>query len=149
MNTISKQDIQAMKQASRVGFYHSEGASYIRCIRGIKEGPFETEAEYRIACSDGYGYPSCYSTSGEGYTAYHFESSLSYKETWQTIISLLREGMSIRLIWGENGNGYYQQSGLYLDQLHIELSKPDGKTLTFLFAVSICPNNTARMIKPA
>jgi hypothetical protein len=74
---------------------------------------------------------------------YRHEGSNSPLTTW---IDFLRVGDVVSLNFAANTNGYGRNAGLYMDQLtaHVKRGK---KTYAFLLEVSVCPNNTARMIQ--
>ncbi len=74
-----------------------------------------------------------------------------HDEVWQTFLSLLRPSDRVSLYWkASNSNGYTKDAGLYRDELYIIVDRhrgAKGVTLRFFLSVSICPDNTARMIR--
>lgn len=90
-----------------------------------------------------------------------------HSEEWQTIVSLLRAGDEVELRWvGSDNNDYLTRSTvterekdsshpshslgerLYHDKLYLKVHRNGKVKYSFYLTDSICPDNTARMIKP-
>jgi hypothetical protein len=84
---------------------------------------------------------------------------------WKTISSLLRSSDELRLRWvGADNNGYLRRATvteregdgyqpglgekLYHDRLHLEVWRNGKQKYAFYVTDSVCPDNTARMIRP-
>jgi len=154
LGTLTKTDVAALKQADHVCFDRERnGDSGLRCIKELKKaGPYEDrERTYEIACTSVL-------RGGEG-TVSQAAQCFELEYVWRSgesvigsIISLLRVGDVIQLEWlADNSNGYLREAltngrKLYRDELYLRI-KRNGKYLRFHVATSICPDNTARMIR--
>lgn len=177
---ISKDHLKALRRADRICFDHASDVSrtgtgtqgQIRCIKHVKNDPFETERTvYVPAISTFTGI--AYGTEARArLTCFEMLFSAAYDEVWQTIVGLLREGDEIELLWraGE-GNNYlaravvtekakdangveesYQPGlgeKLYHDRLMLKVRRGPHGEVKYAFNIddSVCPNNTARMIR--
>lgn len=166
---LSKNDIKALKQADRVALFHlrttdfRKGEGLVRCIKDISNpgpfGPREKEHEVPVV--------SFISSVAEPATVKAFEliHVSQYNQEWQTIVGLLRAGDEIELHWSADNfaNGYVEAADvvrdcgagghvgkqLHADALHLKVCRNGKQKYSFLLEVSICPNNTARMIQGA
>lgn len=165
---ITKVDLKALRTCDSVCFDHSPVGTH--GIRAIKRGPapwyIDTTCTVRVKSSvfihgDGLDYDYKH-----GKTARCFESfsSQKYNEEWQTVLGLLKEGDEIELRWvGADNNGYVGRSTitetnehgspglgmkLHCDRLYLYVWRGGKRKYSFYLCDSICPNNTARMIRP-
>jgi hypothetical protein len=148
---LTKNDIEALKQASVITFHQYQGRSYVRCVKKIRDKVFgESEQEYEIDCEGALGYAEYWASGNQGFYAYYYEGCAKQDSALQTIISLLRPDYSLRLIWNADGwrNQYAEEADLHVDALILQVCKPDGKFYCFNVGFSVCPMNSARMIKP-
>lgn len=153
---LTKLDIQALKQASRVAFHLSKGQS---SIVGIKEvanpGPYdERDRRHEILCKTEMrdyrhgAYGNGERTPLESYSCFELVHGGQYDECWRTVVDSLRVGDELKLQWvADGGNQYTKEVGLHLDMLRLMARRANGKWLAWLIDVSICPNNSARMIR--
>lgn len=151
MCKLTKQDILALKQATAIIFQHREGKSYIRCVKKVTDPVYtgDQTLERRIECDAARGNPDYWTTSTlSEFTASCYEGYVQDQRLFQTVISLLRPDMELRLIWSQsNNNQYVNDAGLHADELYLQAIKPNGDALTFLVSYSVCKDNSARMIK--
>jgi hypothetical protein len=165
IGTISKIDIQAMKLADTVSFHRVNGKNTIVATKRVpKPKAFEdTERRHEIEVD---GHVDHFRGDGEYALPYDtiehihkFAScfdmihSSQYSDEWQTIVSILRPGDVISLVWqGADNNGYLnnaQGQRLYPDKLYLKVKRDGKRDMSFYLTDSICPNNTARMIRPS
>lgn len=162
VNGLTALDIKALRTADRVSFHHLHGdphGSIVATKRVNNAGPFEDrERDHRMTC--------CVTFSGrfedsrvDRHNCDCFAMVYAYSEVWQTIAAFLRTGDEILLEWYADGqcNGYCEkaivQDGpgagmrLHADVLYLKVMRK-GKRYSFYLDASICPNNTARMIRP-
>lgn len=169
---LSKDHLRAFRMADTICFDHCpEGKEQDRIpsgIRAIKKGkaPFYQEATVQAPAKSSV-YLKSDSTVGETYQDGK-KASCGYvilcsndNDQWQTICKLLRPGNEIELRWIADGhaNQYVRQASvvdpgngsvqLHADALWLYIRKNETREYSFLLHVSVCPNNSARMIRPA
>ena len=163
--TLSAIDLKALRQADSICFDHGAESG----IRAIKRGkaPFRQDITYTIRCrssvrihDDSLDYGQ---RNGDGAQCFAMIHSAQYDEQWRTIVDLLHVGDTLTLAWvGGDNNGYVTRSRvtekesdgyspglgekLYHDKLFL-IAMRGKRKLSFYVADSICPNNTARMIR--
>lgn len=154
---LTKTDLQAFKQADRVAFHWRDGQGSIVCAKRVKNaGPWnDQESRHTISVSDTmfFGCPH-----GKPNSCFALEHN-ACGETFQTIAGFLREGDELVLLWFADGerNDYLRRSRcdqspnnsgmeLHADSLTLRIKRKD-KRYAFRIAVSICPDNSARMIR--
>jgi len=151
---IDKADIAALRKAHDVVFSHSNGESRIRGIlsrHGVDGG-----VQVTIACGThftDYAKERTFLTQLPVFTAFEMIGAVQYSESWQTIVRLLRVGDKLTLHWRRDS---WRTSNLDAADLHgddlqliVDRSKNARVTARMVFNVrtSICPDNTARMIR--
>lgn len=150
VKTLDKSDLRALKEADKLHFSHREGQSGITCIRTIKDKVWgEYEQEYFIWCDASLGSPDFQRTAnGKPFRANHLEMFVKSTRSILSIISLVREGMTLRLIWDNNGkeSTLTREKELRVDSIYIQMCKPNGDSLTLLVDTHISFDNSARMI---
>ena len=152
MTTLTKIDVAAMKKADRIVFRHVRGESQIEAIKEADErNPFEQNRI--VACGAkfvDYSDRKVFGPALDTFTAFEMKMHPSYDEEWRTIVSLLREGDELTLVWTRDA---YKCQNLDAAQLHGDslslLIKRGEKTMRFTLEWSVCPDNTARMIRSA
>lgn len=172
LGTISANDVKALRTADTVSFHHYQDGGEIRASKWNRSrGPFDDcEKKYSIAVLSSFA--GKFTTTaddddetGERVTAdnsacFAMEHCASYSEEWQTVAHFLRAGDVLTLHWCADGiaNGYFKgatvrQSAevgagmlLYADTLRLKVKRGE-KRFSFFLDVSICPNNSARMIR--
>jgi hypothetical protein len=153
---ITKLDVKALKDAHRVSFHFVDGKTTIRGSKKTKKtGPYEErEKQYDIESE------STFSGIG-GWKPHGCFAMLSttHDTEWQTVVSFIKTGDEISLHWTANSNGYLDNSSvkeghhaagerLYRDELRLLIKRErSNKRYAFLIEVSICPDNSARMIR--
>jgi len=157
LGTLTRDDLKALRQCDRAVFGTDRGESqgYIRCVKELKKrGPFDDdEREHRIECE---AYGTVYGGGGlcdsqplrdSGRRAFELVYNYEHAATpFGTFAALARPGDSITLHWtGAGGNQYEERAGLCRDSLSIEITRGKHR-FTFLLDVSVCPDNSARMI---
>lgn len=155
VGALTKQDITALRTADRVSFHHNAGKGSV--IRGTKEvknaGPWEErERTYEIACEGSVRVYKDGDVTARNAQCFAMNHSGQFSDTWQTVVSAMRPGDVVLLEWvGSDNNGYLngvQGQPLYHDRLYLLIRREGKRPLKFHVEDSICPNNTARMIRP-
>lgn len=157
VDQLTAEDIAALRMAESVTFHHYDGQSVIRVqIRGHgepviftarqqrlfpKPGTFDSERMREIACDHSI---NSYQGIREPRTTQCFTGFLSLPPAhWHTIAGSLRKGETIELQWvGSNNNQYEDDAGLHHDALYLKAGQR-----VYLVDTSVCPDNTARMIR--
>jgi hypothetical protein len=159
---LTKIQIAALRKANRIVFSHREGDkdgdSVIRAIkenRPSEKDPFAQDVECEIPCSwsltdyaEGDSRITYTAQKAGQFRAFEMIHVAQYEECWKTIASLLREGDALTLLWKRNAwnTGNLTDVNLHGDGLDLQIDR--GKTrLTFHIRMSVCPDNTARMIR--
>lgn len=176
--TLTKEHLKALRTADSICFDHYKGpkggTGKIRAIKRTPKDIWEKEKTIEVpAVSTVRGYGTCHEriqVSPDTISCFDMAHSAQYDEELQTILSLLRVGDEIEMVWvAGGGNGYvkrarvtekeYDTDGketpyqpglgemLYHDKLYIRIRRNDKPKYFFHYADSICPNNTARMIR--
>ena len=171
--TLTKDDIRAMRQADevhgrRIGYDKETHApsSRLECYkRRRRPDVFETEQQgYRaVACEDQFAAYDKQRDDNRDCFAYSIDSRL-----WATVAALLRTGDTLELCWlagndhqylkscqgtGIDEDGKTSQSlhfyGMHRDDLHLVVYRGGKHKYRFALYTAICPNNSARMVRPA
>lgn len=162
---VTKAELKALKSADTICFDFIDGQSQIRAIQHSKNSSdgFEQTiiipCNSRLRCHDGYNHET-YKTERQYkiVRGYVHETNGPFANELATIWRILKAGNVITLHWrASGGNGYTGKARgefgqrLHHDQLGLEIKHetPRGKVVLSSFNVrdSICPNNSARMIK--
>lgn len=164
--TLTTDDITALREAESVTFHHGpENSRYVAtCIRAHVRGRYSeariwSAREQRLfneadrsgdrertitparSTVRGYG-----QTIGDDAVAFHSVSTA--RDTWQTIVGLLRKGDTLWVEWvADNNNQNHEAVNFHSDELILHVLRGD-RGLAFKVAVSVGPHNTARMIRP-
>ncbi len=157
---LTSLDLKALRQADTVSFHHHNGQSSIRASKRIRNpGPFDApEKDYEFNV-----YAEFYGKHVNGFSAetaacFAMEHGCNYSEEWRTIVSFLKSGDVLSLVWSADAgsNNYLENSRvveghgkgerLYADRLYLGIKRGD-KQFKFFLQSQICPDNTARMIK--
>lgn len=156
---LSAMDIKAMRQADHVSFHYHGGQSTIVCTKKVaKAGPFDDqERKYQILCDTEF---RCHREDDNGWYDDRkptgcFEMVYCYESSYfRPVLLLVKPGDELRLCWSaNNANGYMRRCStpedgrVYRDDLSVVI-KRGGKVLCHVLVdVSLCPNNSARMIR--
>jgi hypothetical protein len=172
---LTRDHIKGLRTADRVCFDHVPGGggagefrTGLRAIKTVK-GPWREEITLQVPAMSSVHVHSDlldYDTRN-GANARCFEMLYgTYNEEWQTIAGLLKPGDVLELRWvGNDSNGYLKRAtvteaekdgicgpghgqGLRHDKLYVHIRRGGKRKYSFYLADSICPDNTARMIKP-
>jgi len=174
MYSLTKQDLKCIKNADYICFdYLNENGQNVSQIRCNVEGKnsstgylqthlIECDSRFEIYV-DKPNYKYQVSTMDKPKRCYDSISHPKSDNHWESIRPLIRENDSIILQWHSNSEGYLRGSTttiesdnggyiaykerLFYDKLSIIIAKPNGKRLEFWISFSICPDNSARMIK--
>lgn len=175
LGVLTRDDLAALKLADAVTFHHapaSAGGPMIRLYlesRMSDEPRIFTPGQQRaFPAADGrdgrgrmreirvesaaYGYGD---DGGTGWrsadkphlTCFQMIHSAQYTECWPTIPRLLKVGDRLALGWvADNNTETLTTAGLHRDQLRLRVHR-GTRPLVFPIATSVCPDNTARMIR--
>lgn len=159
---LTADDVKALRQADRVCFYfvRSEGST-IKAVKEVKKtGPFDDrtrEHEFRVATAFNGKHEN--GDRVDVTNAHCFAMAYGWCEEWATIAAFVKVGDELRLNWYADGAGNQYTEGatvapgkhesgaeIHPDKLTLRIQRGE-KRFAFLVAVSICPANTARMIR--
>jgi hypothetical protein len=160
---LTAMDIKALRQAQTVSFHAGtpgdNGHAVIRATKRVAQpGPFgDGERHYEIQVATRVA--SFINNDSEPRVCFAMIHSSQYEDVWRTTVSMLRPGDELELNWKEDAccNGYMKESSgsasdsgpfevLHGDVLELRV-KRGKRELTFYVDHSICPDNTARMIR--
>jgi hypothetical protein len=166
---LSADDIKALRQADTICFDQlKDQVGQIRAIKRGRRGDrdlFRTQdAERVIPCKSRVWASLREGVTQNDLTAFEYCGSAKYDSAIQTILGLLKPGDEVELEWRTGGNGYLERSRvtekepgaeyspgmgerLYHDRLTLSVRRRGERKYTFNVADSVCPNNTARMIR--
>lgn len=157
---LTVNDIKALKQADRISFHHVGGKAWICCTKEMRNvGPFDDRTrDYRIECVSTFN-----KNKPENPRCFAMVYSSQWNEEWETIRVFLHKGDVLSLHWDRDGNrsGYVARSKitekaeygdggygmeLHVDTLYLKIKRGEKK-FSFLLEMSVCPDNSARMIQ--
>lgn len=166
--TLTADDVKALRAADSVTFFYkpnADRAGEIVCRKTVRNADPFGERERRWTVTTGSEFRGKHAGGApigpDTATCCESVTSAQYDEVWQTVAAMLKAGDELSLRWGADGfrNGYLESAvirpgehcageSLHVDSLEIVIRR-NGKTLVFLLDVSVCPNNTARMVRYA
>ncbi len=158
IGTLNKMDIKALQQCDTVSFHRIRTGSrmdnLIAATKRLKNnGPFDDrERKHTITCTATirvFKNDDVFASSSQDATCFACIVTAQYCEEWQSIVSILKAGDTVSLEWVGGDNNCYmnrQTEKLYHDRLFLCIKRKDKK-MKFHVCNSICPNNTARMIR--
>jgi hypothetical protein len=175
LGVLTRDDLTALKLADAVTFHHTTATLGGPMIRLYLENRMSDEPRIFTAAqqrafpaadrSDGRGRmrdipveSSAYGYGNDGSTGwrsadtpqlacFHMIHSAQYTECWPTIPRLLKVGDRLALSWAADVNtDTVTAAGLHCDQLRLRVHR-GARPLVFPIATSVCPDNTARMIR--
>jgi hypothetical protein len=152
---LSKMDVTAMRQCNTVSFHRlSSGDAVVRCNKRIeRKSPFDDdERQHEIPAASSmrlygpdHGEPSQY----RGFSMLH---SCLVDECWHSVCAFIKPGDALNLHFIGDSNTYCTKSGLHIDKFQLEILRPlkNGafNRYGFVLDVSVCPDNSARMVQP-
>ena len=145
---ITADDVKALRAATMVAFDHMRNGEHrLRAIYEKRTDTFETKGERSIAARSQI---TKYSDPREYNNAFALIQSAQFNDEWRTAVKTLRAGDVLAMEWRANSNGYVKDAGLNLDELALHVYRGDKyqRAGTFMLVVSVCPDNSARMIRP-
>ena len=164
---LTKEEVQALRKATDsvcFDFIPDSGISRIRANSKVGTGEGSTRTVF-VEVDSFIRYQDKNFKDQPVVRCYEMEHFPQMAE-WQTIAGSLRAGDVIQLDWRESGNGYLEgcrcnvttESGyvaardepIYWDRLFLRVQRPlkrRTKELVFHVGDSICPNNSAKMIR--
>lgn len=148
-HTLTADDLKALRMADASVCFFTDGTeeSYIRCSKKVKGDPYRQEMDYQIQADGFINYYGSGSGTMKGRKAFGMVSCPKYDAVWQTVCAMLRVGDELTLKWTQsNNNQYVDDANLHVDDLRLCVKRGD-KMYEFFIEYSICPDNSARMIK--
>jgi len=150
MYKLTKQDINALRKADDVCFYYNQKeGNYLIAIKEAtrkekENNPFIRDCQFKINLDT--------EINPKPKPMKAFASA--YSETFKGIAEFLKPNDQIKLEWYKDAltNQYLIEQNLHGDALYLRVERERGKSIKFfkfLIDTSICPDNTARMIKAA
>jgi len=157
VNTLSKMDVQAIRQCDKICLFHENGVGQVKLIKELKDyGPFdEREKSYMIDVSsrvhkwdDSIKHNVTASATCHE-LIYNWSASPS---TWDAVQAICREGDELRLEWQADAvNGYFREAAsrtpIHYDTLDLLIYRKGTYIASVRLSDSHCPDNTARMIR--
>jgi hypothetical protein len=141
---LTSATLKALRSADMVGFYSTDGKARITAIREAEHSSTGFEERVDIEVGGG-GSPKI--------NGYELLVSAQSRETWRTVVDLLRAGDELHLHWGAdaNTNELMRQRGLHGDRLQLWVwrDRKSGDRQRFVFEISsrVTLDNSARMIQ--
>ena len=155
---ITKLDISAMKKADYICFRYNarNKLSQIDCVKEIKDEPFGYSKHYSIDVgiisngNNGKGIMTN-GSNGNGITGYASISYSSDNLKWQTIVSQIRIGDTIKLHWYRNAgeSNLLKEHGIVCDYLYLRVYRGKKIFEYFIDACNSTADSSARMIRTA
>jgi hypothetical protein len=158
---LTRLDLAALRDADTVSFHHNPAdGGTIRASKRVKNvGPFdERERRYEFAVGSSF---SGRHSNLETCSCFSMEHGARYSEEWRTVVTFLKAGDELTLHWSPDGGktGYLERAvvakegpghgmELHADLLYLKVRRK-GKRFGFFLDASVCPDNTARMIRGA
>lgn len=141
---ITADDVKALRNATMVAFDHMRNGEHrLRAIIEKRDGAFETRGELHVRAQS---HIQRYSDPTEYDNAYALIQSAQFNDEWRTVAKALRAGDVLSMEWRANSNTYVRDAGLNLDELVLHVYRDGKRAGTYMLVVSVCPNNSARMI---
>ncbi len=168
---LCKEDLKAMRLADSVSFHYNGEAegSKIHCSKRVRDvGPYDDrEKHWDVIVQSTFGTVSMCSDHGKKPSScFEMMFGTQFHQEWQTVVSCLKVGDELTLHWvadgqstgyskrcritetNDNGESYSPGMGMaiHADCLYLKVKRGE-KRLSFLLDVSLCPDNSARMIR--
>ena len=131
--TLTKEDVSYLRRADDIYGINILGQNYLRCVkRGDSRDRFDGDVTVDIP------------VEGNGADTW-FTSMWQYP--WET----LRVGDKVRLHWYPDAatNETMREVGLHGDTLYVDITRGKQKPARYVAAMSVTPDNTARMCRGA
>lgn len=159
---LDSADIAALRAAYSVTFHTNMGRAFIRAYKRTAPGcdvftareqrlfPVADDSErFREITVDhtAYGYEPGWRGATDYLVAFHMIHTAEYRETWRTVVELIRAGDRVRLDWvADNNSTTLVEHELHADELRLHIARGERKMI-FHIATSVTPDNSARMIR--
>lgn len=161
-HVLSACDLKALRQADSVSFHFYDGKGRITGHKRLRNpGPYaEREVCYDVAVESEF-----FNTRGAKPNSFAMFLSAKYSDIWRTVVRNLKKGDKLALVWCADHftNGYLDSARvgptdrkgdphcgagmiLHADALYLKVVRGNLR-LQFLLDVSVCVDNTARMIR--
>lgn len=146
---LTKQDVRALQHADAICFDHTGvGEGMIRAIQRAENSSTGFEQTHVIPALSST--VKNYGPENAEWRAYASILSAKYDDIGQTLVRHLREGTEFALEWTrDNSSPITREAGLVRDELRIRVRRSAKITDTFLVAVFIGKDNSARMVTRA
>jgi hypothetical protein len=146
---ITANDVKAMRTCDSVCFYHADGKGAVSAVKRGK-APWYEESRHDVPCQASsltvYGTDRTHDPSAV--KCFALVSFAREKDTWQTVAGLLRAGDVLELSWvGANNSECLKRANLFADELYLVVVR-GKRRMTFNISYQVCPDNTARMVRP-
>lgn len=144
-HTLTAHDTRALRHADAITFHHfADGTASIRATMRADRSPSGFEQQHVIPVISRV---ENYGQSRDGYLAYFGFTYATYDDLAQTLIRHMKVGKRVRLHWtADNASPVTVNAGVVRDELKIRIGD-DTRADTFLVAVQVGLDNTARMIR--
>lgn len=140
---LSKEDLKALKNADSVCFDLSNGN---HSIHAVKERENSEDGFRQTVKMDVAGSVTSYQSDFTPTHGFVYLGSIKFDAQWQTVVSFLKENDELWLRWtADAGNGYVKDANLHYDTLHLTVKR--SKQFEFHIYDSVCPDNSARMLR--
>ena len=151
LGTLSALDLKALRLAESVSFHKMAGEKTCTIVcnkRAKNPGPFDQkEVSYEVATNFTARVYDCDGFSAEKCRCFDMIHTSQYDECWQTTVAALKAGDVLTLEWVGDCNQYTKDAKLHSDKVYL-VARRHGKKSKWLVGDCVCPNNSARMIKP-
>jgi hypothetical protein len=162
--TLDRIMIAALAQCDRVLFRHYEGQSTIEAIKNVKPSPKDPfapeERRVVINCDSGWNdwTPGTSWRKPESFIGFACVHAPKYRDSWVTIVSLLKAGDTLRLCWersawhemeqdSDSGKYVIKPGGFHEDRVSLQVSRK-GKRMSFDLEHSVAPMDSyARLVR--
>lgn len=162
MATLSKDFLSVLRKADVVSFHYERsqdapdwsGAGRTEIVATIRGKGDLVDPEVKAVLSCESTVLRVYTSDGGedargSYTnGFYMVGSAQYRPEWVTIVSLLRAGDDITFDWAARmlNNQYMDRAKLFGDSLTMRVVR-GKRTMVFSVGESICPDNSARMLR--
>lgn len=150
---LTAADVAALRKADTISFhlYHDRIGGLVSKIAATKErrrteaDPFAEDVTVNVYV--GHSVRDYGDRKATRYTAFDMIHHPQGCDWWRTIVSLLKTGDILTLVWiRDNNTQVVKEAGLHYDSLQLRVDR-GSKSMTFKVATSVCPDNTARMVR--
>lgn len=154
-DTVTAQQVKALKNADRVVFRLYKGQATVEAIMDASNPRNSTGFEQQVIIYAGgvsvhdYAREHTHVPADEGhrYSGFEMFHSAQYSPQSVTLLGRIRTGATLRLYWVRaNNNEILNDKGLVQDQLSLVIEH-NNKRETYLVAVRVGYDNSARMVK--